>query len=159
LETWKALEKLKKDGRVRSIGVSNYNVHHLNEILEQKGGQIPVVNQIEMHPFLYRTRKELIEYCREHQIVIEAYSPLTRGKRLGNSTLQEVGDKHGKTSAQVLLRWCVEKGFVTLPKSVHEQRLRENFGVFDWHLDKTDIEALDRLDNGQCVAWNPLEWE
>ena len=156
LETWRALERLTLDGRVRDIGVSNYVVRHLNEVLEQ-AAVVPAVNQIEMSPFTYRSRQDTITLCQEHDIVIEAYSPLTKGRKLDEPLLSEVGNRHGKTPAQVLIRWALDKGFVVLPKSVNADRIAENRDVFDFSLTADEIERLDALDEGLATGWDPTE--
>ncbi|MCP3994770.1 MAG: aldo/keto reductase [bacterium] len=154
LETWQALERLTLDGRVRDIGVSNYMVSHLNEILEQ-AAVTPAINQIEMSPFIYRSRLDTIDLCQEHDIVIEAYSPLTKGRKLNEPLLSEVGNQYGKTPAQVLIRWALDKGFVVLPKSVNADRIAENRDVFDFSLTAGDMERLDALDEGLATGWDP----
>jgi methylglyoxal/glyoxal reductase len=161
LDSWRALEKLKSDGKVKSIGVSNFNVHHLKEIMNETMGfkYKPAVNQIELHPYLYESREEVIEFCKHNGILIEAYSPLTRGKKLSDRKLVALAKQYGKTPAQMLLRWCLEKNFVTLPKSVHIERIKENFDIHSWSIKKEDVETMDGWDEGLTVAWNPLEWD
>ena len=152
IETWRALEKIAKDGRAWSIGVSNFMVNHLTELLGETG-EPPAVNQIELHPFLQH--RETRALCREHGIVVEAYSPLTRGHRLDHPVLREIGARMGKTPAQVILRWGIEHGHVILPKSTHEARIRENADLFDFRLDAAAMKALDGLDEGANEAWDP----
>lgn len=151
-ETWKALEEIYRDGKARAIGVSNYMVHHLTELLAD-ADVVPAVNQVEMNPFL--PQRELQAFCREHGIRLEAYSPLTKGRRLGDPRLASVAAKHGKTPAQVLLRWCLQKGAVPIPKSARPERIRENADVFDFSLDAADLGALDRLDEALHTSWDP----
>ncbi len=154
LDTWRALERLTLDGRVRDIGVSNYMTRHLEEIMEH-GAVVPAVNQIELSPYNYQSRLGVIDFCRDHDIVIEAYSPLTKGRKLGDPVLAGVGATYGKTPAQVLIRWAVDKGFVVLPKSVRADRIAENFDVFGFSLDAADLERLDALDEGLATGWDP----
>jgi len=151
LESWRALERLRRDGLCRSIGVSNYAVRHLEEIRE-RSETIPAVNQVEMHPFAYDP--ELFAYCERWGIRIESYSPLTRGRRLDDPTLQEVAAAHGKTAAQVLVRWGLEHGAVELPKSVRRERIVENAQVFDFALTTAEMARLDGLrGSGRVSGW------
>lgn len=154
LESWRALEELQRDGLCRAIGVSNYMVRHLEELLAH-GDVPPQVNQVEMSPFL--SQAALRVFCDDHDIVVEAYSPLTRGVRLDDPTLGRVAERHGRTPAQVLLRWALQKDVVVLPKSVRPERLAENAAIFDFTLDETDMRALDALDEDFHVAWDPTE--
>jgi len=154
LETWKALEKLYQDGRVRAIGVSNFLVHHLEELAENSG-IVPAVNQVEFHPFLLQ--KELLDYDHEHGIRHEAWSPLTRAKLWDDPVIDEIASKHGKSRAQVLLRWDLQHGVVTIPKSVHRERIEENAKLFDFELDDGDMKKLDGLDRGERIGPDPDE--
>ncbi len=156
LDTWRALERLTLDGRVRDIGVSNYLTRHLAEILEH-AAVVPAVNQIEMSPYNYRSRLETINLCEEHDILIEAYSPLTKGRKLDDPVLAEVGSQYGKSPAQVLIRWALDKGFVVLPKSINPGRIAENHEVFDFFLSADDLERLDALDEGLATGWDPTD--
>lgn len=158
LDTWRALERLTLDGRVRDIGVSNYLARHIDEILEY-APVVPAVNQIELSPYLYRTRLDTIERCREHGIVVEAYSPLTKGRKLDDPVLAEIGSVHGKTAAQVLIRWAVQHDFVVLPKSVNPDRIVENYDVFDFSLSEEQMDRLDGLDEGLVTGWDPADVE
>ena len=154
LDTWRALERLTLDGRVRDIGVSNYLASHINEILEY-APVVPAVNQIELSPYLYRTRFDTVERCRENGIVIEAYSPLTKGRKLDDPILTDIGNAHEKTAAQVLIRWGIQQGFVVLPKSVNPDRIVENHDVFDFELTEDEMARLDGLDEGLVTGWDP----
>lgn len=154
VETWKALEKLYQDGRVRAIGVSNFLVHHLEELAENSG-IVPAVNQVEFHPFLLQ--KELLDYDHEHGIRHEAWSPLTRAKLWDDPVIDEIASKHGRSRAQVLLRWDLQHGVVTIPKSVHRERIEENAKLFDFELDDGDMEKLDGLDRGERIGPDPDE--
>jgi diketogulonate reductase-like aldo/keto reductase len=151
-ESWKALLKLKEDGLARSIGVSNYTTRHLEELLPASPIP-PAVNQVEFHPFLYQ--RELLEFCRSHQIQLEAYSPLARGRRLDHPVIREVAARYARTPAQVLIRWSLQHGLVVIPKSSRPERIRENAAVFDFDLKSEDLARLDTLDERSHVAWNP----
>lgn len=156
LDTWRALERLTLDGRVRDIGVSNYMARHLSEILDY-AAVVPSVNQIELSPYNYRSRLETIELCREQRIVVEAYSPLTKGRKLDDPVLAEIGAAHGKTAAQILIRWGLDQGFVVLPKSVRADRIAENFDVFDFQLSESEMARLEDLDEGLATGWDPID--
>jgi len=151
-DTWRALEKLYADGKVRAIGVSNFLVHHLEDLLGD-AEVVPAVNQVEFHPFLIQ--KPLLEFGRDEDIRHEAWSPLTRAKMLGHETITAAAQKHGRTNAQVLLRWDLELGVVTIPKSVHRERILENSRIFDFELDAEDMAHLESLDSGTRVGPDP----
>ena len=151
-DSWRALERAFADGRARAIGVSNYMAPHLRELLGE-AKVVPHVNQIELTPFLQR--RDTCALCREHGIVIEAYSPLTRGQRLGHPTVTAIARAAGRTPAQVLLRWGIQHGFVVLPKSVHRERIAENAAVFDFTLDAAAMTQLDALEEGLATGWDP----
>jgi diketogulonate reductase-like aldo/keto reductase len=153
-ETWSAMEHLLEEGEVRSIGVSNYMVRHLDE-LAGTASHLPAVNQIELSPYNYRSRRDVIEYCAERAIVIEAYSPLTKGQKLSDRELGTIGRPYGKTPAQVLIRWAIEKGFVVLPKSTNTYRISQNADVFDFELSGEDLARLDGLDENLVTGWDP----
>jgi diketogulonate reductase-like aldo/keto reductase len=152
LESWGALEKIHAEGRARAIGVSNFMRRHLEELLEV-AKVVPHVNQIELTPFLQR--RDTTAYCKQHQIVVEAYSPLTRGQRLSDPVVLEVARRARRTPAQVLLRWGIEHGFVVLPKSTHAERIRENAALFDFELGPADLATLDALEAGLVTGWDP----
>jgi methylglyoxal/glyoxal reductase len=151
-ESWTALTKLLKDGKCRSIGVSNYTIQHLTELLED-ADVVPMVNQVEFSPFLYQ--KQLLDYCENNKIQLEAYSPLTQGEKLNHPRIQQVAKKHDKTPAQVLIRWSLQHNLVTIPKSVREERIRENSQVFDYNLTTEDMRTLDSLDENFRNSWDP----
>jgi diketogulonate reductase-like aldo/keto reductase len=154
MDSWKALESLLETERVKTIGVSNYMVHHLDELL-QKSEIVPAVNQVEFHPWLYR--KELRAYCKEKGIQFQAYSPLTKGQKLQNRTLKDIGDKYGKSTAQILIRWCLQHNISTIPKSGNLKHLQENMNVFDFTLTQHDMETINSLDQGHSVTWDPRD--
>ena len=151
-ESWKALTKLLKGGKCRSIGVSNYTIRHLTEQLENTD-IVPMVNQVEFSPFLYQ--KQLLDYCEKNRIQVEAYSPLTQGEKLSDPRIQEIAKKHSKTPAQVLLRWSLQHNLVAIPKSVREERIKENSQVFDYNLTSEDMRILDSLDENFRNSWDP----
>ena len=143
VETWRALIRLREEGRARSIGVSNFHVHHLERIIDETG-VVPVVNQVELHPWLQQ--RELRAFHAEHGIVTEAWSPLARGRAIGDETLARIGARYGKNEAQVAIRWHLQVGNVTIPKSVTPDRIRTNTQVFDFELDADDLVAIAALD-------------
>jgi diketogulonate reductase-like aldo/keto reductase len=141
-ETWRAMIKLLHQGKARAIGVSNYSIRELNELLD-KSDIVPAVNQVEFHPFLYQ--EELLRFCKNNNIQLEAYSPLTRGKRLNHPNILELAKKYNKTPAQVLIRWSLQHNVIVIPKSIHEARIKENSQVFDFQLEPKDMKLLDSL--------------
>jgi methylglyoxal/glyoxal reductase len=151
-DTWRAMKKLHDDGKCRAIGVSNFTVRHLEELLDA-GGPVPAVNQIEIHPFCFS--RDIVAFCEKHGIVIEAYSPLTRGERIGDPRLVAIAKAANKTPAQVLIRWGIQRGFVSLPKSARPTRLDENAAVFDFELDAEAMKKLDALDEKLHTCWDP----
>lgn len=157
VETWRALIDLREKGLAKSIGVSNFTIPLTNKLLDQID-IVPAVNQVEFHTFLYQ--KELLAYCRDKDIQIEAYSPIARAKFLDNDVLQQVAKKYEKTAAQVMLAWCVNHDLVVIPKTVHEDRIEENAAIF-FDLDKEDMEALDNLGPETRLVtggWQPPSW-
>ncbi len=153
-ESWKALVKMQEEGKCRAIGVSNYTIRHLRQLLTESP-VVPAVNQVEFSPFLYQ--KDLLEFCRENGIQPEAYSPLTRGKKLDHKTLVSLGEKYGKSPAQIMIRWALQHDIVVIPKSVHEKRIEENAQVFDFTISPDDMQQLDSLNQNFRVAWDPSE--
>lgn len=150
-ETWKALVKLYEDKKVRAIGVSNHHIHHLNAIIEDTG-IVPAVNQVEYHPRL--TQKELLAYCKEKGIQMEAWSPLMQGN-LDHPTLTALSQKYGKSPAQIVLRWDLQSGVVTIPKSIRAERIRENADVFDFELTAEDMAAIDAMNENRRFGADP----
>ena len=151
-ETWKALEKLYQDGWVKAIGVSNFQVHHLKDLIADAKVK-PMVNQVEFHPYL--TQKELLSYCKEENIQMEAWSPLMQGEVVRVDVIKELAEKYGKTPAQIVLRWDLQHGVVTIPKSVKEHRIRENADVFDFELSPEDMDKLDSLNKNHRFGPDP----
>jgi diketogulonate reductase-like aldo/keto reductase len=153
-ESWKALQKIYDGGLAKNIGVSNYTVRHLEELLASSK-VVPAVNQIEFHPFIYDEQKEVLEFCKQKGIIVEAYSPLARAKDLNNTTLHAVAERHGKTIAQIMLRWAIQHGTVPIPKSTNSGRIKENFDVFDFVLAEEEMSTINRLSSGNRVTWDP----
>lgn len=152
-DTWRALEDAVKQGLVRSIGVSNFGVPHLQK-LQQTATIKPAVNQVELHPWL-QWRDE-VEYCRKEGIVLEAYSPLAKAQKLQDPTVGGIAQRLGATPAQVLIRWSMQKGFVPLPKSNSPERQKSNLDVYRFELSAEDMAALDGLEEGLVTGWNPI---
>jgi diketogulonate reductase-like aldo/keto reductase len=150
-ETWKALEKLYRDGWTRAIGVSNFQIHHLQDVMADSE-IVPAVNQVEFHPLL--TQKELLKFCQDNRIQMEAWSPLMKGN-LDHPVLQNLARKYGKTPAQIVLRWDVQLGVVTIPKSVRAERIRENADIFDFELSPEDIAAIDSMNRNSRFGADP----
>jgi methylglyoxal/glyoxal reductase len=151
-EAWRALEKIYETGRARAIGVSNFLVHHLEDVVKD-AAVVPMVNQVEFHPRLLQ--RELTQACRRHGIVQEAWSPLMKGKIANIPQLRELAEKYGKTVAQVVLRWNLQHGIVTIPKSVRRERLAENADLFDFEIAPDDVATIDALDRGERVGADP----
>jgi methylglyoxal/glyoxal reductase len=168
LRSWRVLESLRASGKTHSIGVSNFTIRHLTELLA-KTETIPAVNQVELHPYLYQW--ELLEYCRKNQIVIEAYSPLTHGERLGDPKLVAIAKKYplagrqagsaaapvvrSKSAAQILIRWALQHDLVVLPKSANRQRIVEDADVFDFTISADDMRTLDGFNENLRTCWDP----
>ncbi len=150
-ETWRAFEKLYKEGLIRAIGVSNFKVHHL-ERLAESSDIVPAVNQVEFHPLLQQ--QELLGYCRQKGIQLEAWSPLMQG-HLDLPLIADLAQKYGKTPAQIILRWDLQLGVVTIPKSVREARIQENAGVFDFTLSNEDMQAIGSLNQDRRFGPDP----
>lgn len=151
-DAWRALETLYKEGRVKAIGVSNFQIHHLEDLMKEAEIK-PMVNQVEYHPRL--TQKELQSFCQEHGIQLEAWSPLMQGQLLDHQVLKEIADKYGKSIAQVILRWDLQNGVVTIPKSTKEHRIVENATVFDFELTDEDMQRIDELNQNYRVGPDP----
>ena len=151
-ETWKALEKLYKEGRVRAIGVSNFQIHHLEDLISTAEIK-PMVNQVEYHPHL--TQKELQAFCKKEGIQLEAWSPLKQGQLLNEPILVDIAHKYNKSVAQVILRWDLQNGVVTIPKSIKENRIIENADVFDFELSAEDMEKIDGLNQDSRAGSHP----
>ncbi|KAF9957107.1 hypothetical protein BGZ72_002154 [Mortierella alpina] len=144
-----SLEKLGLD----YIGVSNYGVHHLKELLGSNPTIRPVINQIEVHPWL--TRQELVSFCEAQHIAIEAYSPLSRGHKLEDPMLDKIAAKYSKSPAQILIRWSLQKGYIVLPKSANKERIEQNADVFDFDIADGDMNLLDSFNEDYVSGWDP----
>jgi diketogulonate reductase-like aldo/keto reductase len=154
LESWQAMEKIYATGRAKAVGVSNFQIHHMEAVLKQ-ASLVPAVNQIEIHPYL--TQKPLREYCEGKGVAVEAWSPLggQGSEVIGNPVLQEIAGKHGKTAAQVILRWHLQSGIIVFPKSVKKARIVENSQIFDFELSAADMEAISALNRDQRYGSDP----
>ncbi|KMO84505.1 oxidoreductase [Mycolicibacterium chubuense] len=152
VSTWKTLEEFAKDGRARSIGVSNFQVDHLERLAEETG-TVPAVNQIEVHP--YFTNEEVRAYGSEHGIATEAWSPIAQGKVLDDPVITRIAESVGKSPAQVVLRWHIQRGDIVFPKSVTERRIKDNFALFDFELGDDDLSAISGLDKGEDGRTGP----
>ncbi|WP_432763374.1 aldo/keto reductase [Enterococcus gallinarum] len=151
-ETWRAMEELYQAGKIKAIGVSNFLPHHFEE-LKKTATIFPMVNQIFLAPG--ELQKEVVSYCQEHNVLLEAYSPLGTGKIFDVPEMQELSDKYGKTIAQIAIRWSLQHGFLPLPKSVTPSRIEENLAVFDFELSDEDMQRIDQLDGVVGKATNP----
>lgn len=152
VSTWKVLEEFRADGRARSIGVSNFQIDHLQRIADE-AGVLPAVNQIELHPYLQN--RSVKAWGENHGIVTEAWSPIAQGAVVDDPAIAEIADRHGRTAAQVVLRWHIQKGNVVFPKSSNPQRMRENFEIFDFDLPVEDLASIDGLDRGEAGRTGP----
>ncbi|TFG21530.1 MAG: aldo/keto reductase [Promethearchaeota archaeon] len=155
IETWKALERIYQEGRARAIGISNFTIRHIQELLEN-ATITPMVNQVEFSPFLYQ--KDLLEYCQSKEVRLEAYAPLTRGTQFKNPLLKTISLKHNKTVAQILIRWGLEHDIIEIPKSSDKQHLKENANVFDFELDSIDMKQLDGLNKNLRLVDDPNQY-
>lgn len=151
-DTWRAMEKLYKDGRIRAIGVSNFQTHHLDDLLAD-AEVVPAVNQVEFHPLL--TQTELLAYSEEKGIQLEAWSPLAQGKLFDNEVIKEIADKYGKEPAQVILRWVLDKGVVVITRSVKEKRIASNAEIFDFKLTVEEIDRISALNKNERTGPDP----
>jgi 2,5-diketo-D-gluconate reductase A len=156
VSTWQTLEEFYRDGRARSIGVSNFQPHHLRRI-HQECEITPAVDQIEVHPYL--TQDDVRGFCAEHQIAVEAWSPIARGNALGDPTIDDIARRYGKTPAQVILRWHIERGDIVFPKSVTPARIRENIDIFDFELTGEDVEAISALNRNERTGPDPDKFD
>jgi diketogulonate reductase-like aldo/keto reductase len=157
-ESWRAMEELYHQDRIKAIGVANFAISHLQELLE-KFEIVPTVNQFELHPFLYSERKELIEFCRKHNIQVEAYSPLTHGKKLNHPTLTSIAKRYNKTTAQVLIRWSLQHNFVVIPKSGNKAHIRENADIFDFEISEPDMKKIDSVEKTFRLLYDTSTWD
>ena len=156
IDSYKALEKILKSGKSRAIGVSNFTIRHLEELIKNTE-IVPAVNQVEFHSFLFQ--KELMEFCKENNIQLEAYSPIARAKKFNNPVIQEMSKKYSKTPAQIMIRWILQHKVIAIPKSTHEKRIKENADVFDFEITENDMEKIDSINESMRIAWDPSEIE
>ena len=152
-ETWKAFRELREDGRVRTLGVCNFMPEHLDRLFDETG-EYPTVNQTELHPTWQQ--RDVVEYCRAHNIAVEAYSPMARGADLANGVVERIAEAHGVTPAQVILRWHIENGTIIIPKSVHTARQRENLDLFGFALTPEEHAQIDALDGPTRAGHDPM---
>lgn len=151
-ETWKALEHLYAEGKVKAIGVSNFLQHHLEDLLSE-AQIVPMVNQMEFHPYL--VQQELLDFCKKHKIQYEAWSPMMQGKIFEMDEFKQLAQKYNKTIAQIVLRWDIQKGVVTIPKSSKKERIIANSQIFDFAISKEDMLIIDKLHKGQRFGPDP----
>lgn len=151
-DSWRAIEEIYQSGRAKAIGVSNFHEHHLKELLKE-AKVVPMVDQIEIHPTL--TQEPLRKFLSENNIAVEAWSPLGQGKILENPTLVEIGKKYNKTAAQLIIRWHLQSDIIVIPKSVHEERIKQNFDVFDFELSGADMEQINNLNTNERLGPDP----
>jgi diketogulonate reductase-like aldo/keto reductase len=152
LETWKALKTLNEEGICKAIGVSNFYIPHLHQ-LKANSEIVPMVNQVEFHPFLYL--EDLLTYCKKNSILLEAYAPLTHGYKLSHPILKNLAEKYQKSPAQIILRWGIEHEIVIIPKALNTEHQKENLQIFDFSLEKGDIENLNQLNEHFHSDWDP----
>ncbi|KAK4693299.1 hypothetical protein P7C71_g4074, partial [Lecanoromycetidae sp. Uapishka_2] len=155
LDSWRAVEDAIADGEVKTGGVSNFGVKHLQELLASKPRVHPAVNQVEVHPF--NTRTEITSFCEEHNIVIEAYAPLARALRMKHHTITSLSKKYSCTPAQLMIRWSLQHGFVPLPKSVTKERIIANGDIGGFKIDDADMKTMDGLDEYLVTDWDPVD--
>ncbi|KFM10168.1 putative oxidoreductase ZK1290.5, partial [Aptenodytes forsteri] len=151
-ETWRAMEELYEKGLCRSIGVSNFLISHLEQ-LKEDCVITPHVNQVEYHPF--QRPQELVDYCRSRDIVFEGYCPLAKGEALTHPSVIQLAKKYGRTPAQICIRWSIQNGIVTIPKSTKAERIQENCKVFDFTIAEDDVDILNGMHDGRHVSWDP----
>ncbi len=155
IDTYRALEKLYQEGRVKAIGVCNFNIEHLERLLEECE-VVPVVNQVECHPYLQQ--QALNEFCEKHSIYLESYSPLMNGRTiLEDPIINELAKQHGKTPAQIILRWHLQSNFIVIPKTVTLSRMKENSNIFDFELSEENMKQIASLDRGERINHEPSE--
>jgi diketogulonate reductase-like aldo/keto reductase len=146
--------ELYKRGKVKSIGVSNYSVDHLNEII-QNFDIMPAVNQIEFHPYVYKNMKPIMDFCNDNMIIVEAYSPLARGRFNSEHVISEIAKKNNKTGAQVMLRWAIQHGAVPIPKTASIDRMKKNLSIFDFELSNAEMNTINSLSSGEFLVLDP----
>ncbi|KAJ7173951.1 Aldo/keto reductase [Mycena crocata] len=153
-ECWRAICDAHKEGKLKSIGVSCFGIRHLKEILDM-GLEVPAINQIDLHPFM--TRLEIVNFCHDHKIALEAWAPLVRGLRFKHSTIVSLATKYGKQPAQILLRYSLQKNYIAIPKSISQTRINSNTQLFDFELEQQEVRELDGLDEALVTDWDPTD--
>ena len=151
-ETWKAMEEIYKSGKAKAIGVSNFTIKHLEE-MKNYATVMPALNQVEFHPFLYQA--ELLNYCKQNNIVLNAYRSLTNGQKINNEVIGEIAKKYNKSNAKVLIRWCIQHGVITLPRSTKREHIEENRNVFDFEISEGDMNTIDALNENLHLSPDP----
>nr|AIA18107.1 Aldo/keto reductase family [uncultured bacterium] len=152
--SWQDMAELLKQGKIKAAGVSNFTVEHLQE-LQAMSGLEPAVNQVEFHPYIYEQQNELLSYCKQQNILVEAYSPLSRLGDANTDTIKEIAGRINKTVQQVVLRWCIQHGTLPLPRSTNAEHIQHNFEVFDFQLSDKHMQTLNGLSDGERVTWDP----
>lgn len=155
-EAWKAFEKIYESGQCKAIGVSNYMIHHLEELFTYTN-VIPAVNQCEFHPFL--NTKDLLDFCNKHKIAFEGYSPLVRMRKQNHPVINQIMKKYSKTYSQILIKWSLQNDVITIPKSSKRERIISNADVFNFEISEEDMKLLNSLDEGLHTSWNPMKVE
>ena len=155
-ESWKAMEELLKQGKCRSIGVSNYMIHHIED-LKKNSSVLPAVNQIEFNPFIFE--REVKEYCQNLGVVVEAYTPIARGRKFRHQEIKKLSEKYGKTQAQLMLRWELQHNVIVIPKSSNPGRIKENADIFDFNISDEDMKVLNSLDENLRYSPNPYSYD
>jgi len=153
-DAWSAFQEIQKSGKAKAVGVSNYTIDHLKQLLEQSD-LMPAVNQVEFHPYIYEQQKELLAFCEEKGIALEAYSPLARVSHETPKLVEGIALKHAKSVQQIFLRWCIQHGTLPLPRSRNPQHIQSNFEVFDFELSDEDMQQLNSISDGERVTWDP----
>ncbi|HEV7423743.1 MAG TPA: aldo/keto reductase [Candidatus Paceibacterota bacterium] len=153
-ETWRAMEEILKSGKAKAIGVSNYTIEYLEE-MKKYAEVLPAVNQVEFHPFLYQ--EDLLQYCKDNEILLEAYSPLVKFRKVDNELIKNMEQKYDKTHGQILIRWGLQHGCIPIPKSIHRDRIKENSEVFNFEILEEDMKKINNLNENIHQAWNPEE--
>ena len=154
IRTWETMQEFVADGRASHVGVSNFHAHHLEAIINATGA-VPYVNQVEVHPYLVQT--ELVDYCQAKGIIVEAWSPLGRARAFGEPTIARIAEAHGRTPAQVVLRWQIQRNIVVIPKTSRRERMVENAQIFDFELSAEEMAAISALNTGERIGPNPDE--
>jgi len=149
------MEEAVEEGLIRSIGVSNYGNHHLEELLNTNPMIKPVINQIDLHPFM--TRNDMVEFNKKNHVALEAWAPLVRGEKFDHPKIVELSRKHKKSPAQILLRWSLQRGFIPLPKSVKKERIVSNTQIYDFELSEQEVQELNSLDEYLVTDWDPTK--